>query len=96
MAGTQENLARGRRQVGVEAHARVNRIIPYSELKLIFPVSRTHLYRLESVGLFPGRLKIGSRKVGWWESEVLAALEALRKAGRWTPLPRRSSETPDE
>lgn len=32
--------------------------------------SLMHLYRLEKLGLFPGRIRLGPNSVGWIEGEV--------------------------
>ena len=33
-------------------------------------ISRSTVWRLERVGLFPQRVRIGMRGVGWYESEI--------------------------
>jgi prophage regulatory protein len=58
-----------------EADARVipkkgDRVITWKELKSRIPYSRTHIARLEKLGLFPRRIKLGRRRTGWWESEI--------------------------
>jgi prophage regulatory protein len=47
------------------------RLIPYSALadKCIY-YSKTQLWRLEKAGMFPKRVKIGSYRHGWVESEI--------------------------
>ena len=35
-------------------------------------LSRAHIYRLEQIGAFPRRVRIGARRVAWSESEIVA------------------------
>jgi len=46
------------------------RMITKRELCLIVPYSPQHIGRLEKQGLFPKRVTIGLRRVGWWLHEV--------------------------
>lgn len=34
------------------------------------PFTRQHVLRLEKVGKFPKRLKVGNRRIGWLETEI--------------------------
>ena len=34
------------------------------------PYSRTHIWRLETDGLFPQRVQVGPNRIGWLEIEV--------------------------
>jgi prophage regulatory protein len=47
----------------------------------MIPYSDMHIWRLEQVGQFPRRIKIGVHRVGWVLGEVIAWIEA-RKALR--------------
>lgn len=51
-----------------------NKIIPTlvrgSELAAIVPYSLNHIRRLEDVGQFPKRIRIGANRVGWVRAEV--------------------------
>ena len=47
-----------------------DRIITWKELKNWIPYSRTHIARLEKLGLFPWRIKLGRRRTGWLEFEI--------------------------
>ena len=54
------------------------RIVTKKELRQIVPYSAQHILRLEKQGLFPRRIQIGIRRVGWRLSEIenwLAARE---------------------
>jgi prophage regulatory protein len=53
-----------------------DRIIDLNEVKSRVSLSRSTIRRLELAGLFPRRRKIGRRKVGWLESEVLEFVKA--------------------
>ncbi len=60
-----------------------DRIIRLSDVIEMVSVSRSHIDRLERKGSFPRRLKLGLRRVGWRESEVMAWISerARRSAG---------------
>ena len=58
-----------------------DRIIDRHELGLMLPFHPSHLARLEAVGEFPVRIKLGRSRVGWSLYEVLLWIEA-RKAER--------------
>lgn len=49
-------------------------IINRKQLALIVPFSSQHVLRLEKMGKFPKRIKIGERRVGWRLSEIEAWL----------------------
>jgi prophage regulatory protein len=55
------------------------RIVTKKELRLIVPYTSQHILRLEKQGKFPKRLQIGSRRVGWYLSEIEAWLYARRR-----------------
>lgn len=41
-----------------------------SDLSAIVPYSLNHIRRLEDVGQFPKRIRIGANRVGWVRAEV--------------------------
>jgi prophage regulatory protein len=43
-------------------------------------LGRSTIYRMEAIGRFPQRIKLGLRAVGWMESEVQAWLTMRAKA----------------
>ncbi|HHL33654.1 MAG TPA: AlpA family phage regulatory protein [Desulfobulbaceae bacterium] len=48
-------------------------------------ISRSTVWRLERAGLFPQRVRIGMRGVGWYESEIdkfLADRERVNLGGK--------------
>ena len=47
-----------------------NRILRWPELHQKVGYSRTNIYYLTELGNFPKSVKLGSRAVGWLESEV--------------------------
>ena len=53
-------------------------VLTRERLHELVPLSRTHIARLEKAGLFPRRIKLGARRVGWISAEVEAWLR--RKA----------------
>jgi prophage regulatory protein len=48
----------------------IDRIIGSKERRRIIPYSDMHVSRLEKVGAFPKRIKLGSRRVGWSLLEI--------------------------
>ena len=43
-------------------------------------ISRSSIYREVAKGAFPPPVQLTQRSVGWWESDVQAALEERRQA----------------
>jgi predicted DNA-binding transcriptional regulator AlpA len=67
----------------------VDRIIRWKELCQLVPYSAIHIRRLEKLGLFPERIKLGVGKrgaVGWSFQEVMQWISA-RMAARQTAEP---------
>ena len=58
-----------------------DRIMDRHERRRLVPYSDNHVLRLERAGLFPVRVKLGSNRVGWLLSEILAWIDR-RKADR--------------
>lgn len=54
------------------------RILPWDELKERQPYSRAHIWRLEKLGLFPLRVKLGANRVGWMSDEIEDWIEKKR------------------
>lgn len=52
-----------------------DRIIDAPERRQLIPYSDTQVWRLEKEGKFPRRVKLGSNRVGWLESEIRAYIE---------------------
>ena len=57
----------------------LDRIVREAERKLITQVSRTTAWKWEQLGLFPKRIKLGSRSVGWSFLEINAWLQQRRE-----------------
>ena len=51
------------------------RILSKRQLKELVLYSPQHIARLEAVGQFPKRIRLGANRVGWVESEVLDWLQ---------------------
>lgn len=47
------------------------RIVREADRRYITSISRTKAWKLEKEGLFPKRLRLGNRSVGWKLSELL-------------------------
>jgi predicted DNA-binding transcriptional regulator AlpA len=58
-----------------------DRVIDQHQLRAMVLFHPTHIARLEALGEFPRRIKLGRARVGWSLFEVLLWLEA-RKAER--------------
>ena len=46
------------------------KILSRIQLAELLPYSLSHIARLEQAGQFPKRIKLGTNRVGWLESEV--------------------------
>jgi len=49
-----------------------DRILPWSQVKVICGVSRTTVWRMQKTGDFPACVQVSLNRVGWWQSELLA------------------------
>ena len=49
----------------------VDRLIKLPEVVEITGLSRSTIYRLRKLGKFPEQVRVGSRAVRWWLSEIL-------------------------
>lgn len=48
-----------------------DRILPWSQVKVISGLSRTTVWRLQKTGDFPASVQVSRNRVGWWQSEIL-------------------------
>lgn len=48
-----------------------DRILPWSQVKVISGLSRTTVWRLQKTGDFPASVQVSPNRVGWWQSEIL-------------------------
>ena len=66
----------------------MTRIVDWKTLKTMVPYSRQHVARLEKVGRFPQRVRLGEgprSRTGWVYDEVVAWIEA-RMSDRDPPM----------
>ena len=56
-------------------------VLRLPEVERLVGLKRSSVYRLESAGLFPPRVRLSARAVGWERSSVLAWLESRPRAG---------------
>jgi prophage regulatory protein len=56
------------------------RLIAEGECRAVSGLSRAHRWRLERIGKFPRRLRLGPRTVRWRLSEILAWIAGLPTA----------------
>lgn len=55
-----------------------------SEVIAFTGVSKTTLWRWEAAGTFPKRIPLGSRSVGWRNSQVMAWMECRVNGQEWS------------
>ncbi len=48
-----------------------DRLLPWSQVKVISGLSRTTVWRLQKTGDFPASVQVSRNRVGWWQSEIL-------------------------
>lgn len=56
---------------GASARELEDRILPWSQVKVISGLSRTTVWRLQKTGDFPASVQVSPNRVGWWQSELL-------------------------
>ena len=56
-----------------------DRILTTDEILKMLPVSKSTLWRLEKQGLFPMHFKLGLRRNGWMESDVVSWLDNVQE-----------------
>ena len=61
--------------------AMMPRLITRRDLRLIVPYTPQHILRLEKLGRFPRRVRVGANRVAWLQSEIEAWI-AVRVAER--------------
>jgi prophage regulatory protein len=54
------------------------RVLSQQAVLEIVPVSRVTLWRMEQAGDFPKRIKVSKNRIGWFEADVEAWLDARR------------------
>lgn len=59
-----------------------NKILRWPEVKARIGLSDSTIYRMEADGLFPKRIKISKRLVGWNEEEIETWISD-RRCGDW-------------
>lgn len=69
-----------------------DRILPWSQVKIIAGLSRTTIWRMQRTGDFPAAVQVSPNRVGWWQSELLAWKRA--RTPRRLPEPRAPPEPP--
>ena len=48
-----------------------DRVLPWSQVKVISGLSRTTVWRLQKTGDFPASVQVSPNRIGWWGSEIL-------------------------
>lgn len=54
------------------------RILTFSDIERDWKLSRSSVYRRVEAGTFPAPVRLGPRRVGWFESDVIAWALARR------------------
>jgi len=70
-----------------------DRILPWSQVKVICGLSRTTVWRMQKTGDFPACVQVSRNRVGWWQSEILAWRRA--RTPRRLPEPRAIPPSPE-
>ena len=63
-----------------------DRFVKEAERRQITSISRTQAWKLEKEGLFPPRIKLGSRSVVWKLSDLLKWLDGQSNKSKEKPL----------
>ncbi|MER9209181.1 AlpA family phage regulatory protein [Mesorhizobium sp. M0771] len=56
------------------------RILSLAGVRELIPLSRSQIFRLERAGQFPSRIRIGMRRIGWFDSDIEEWLDGRRNA----------------
>ena len=56
-----------------------DKIISLREVQNFVPLSRSTLWRMERVGTFPRRVRIGVRRIGWHYSDIQEWIDSRRR-----------------
>ena len=54
----------------MDNNATVKKFLMLPQVQEIVPYSASHIWRLERLGLFPRRIRLGGNRVAWLQSEV--------------------------
>ncbi len=65
-----------------------DRILPWSQVKVISGLSRTTVWRMQKTGDFPASVQVSPNRMGWWQSEILEWRRS--RIPRRLPEPRRA------
>lgn len=73
-----------------------DRILPWSQVKVISGLSRTTVWRLQKTGDFPASVQVSPNRVGWWQSEILEWRRSRlpRRLPEPRPVPPSSDRSP--
>ena len=52
------------------------KLLMLSQVREIVPYSASHIWRLERLGQFPRRIRLGGNRVAWLQSEVNSWVES--------------------
>jgi prophage regulatory protein len=63
-----------------------DRIILAPERKSLVPYSSMQIWRMEQVGRFPQRIKLGPNRVGWSLEEITSWINARKSERVHTPI----------
>lgn len=68
-----------------------DRIVDRHERRRFLPIGDTLWDAHEYAGHLPRRVNFGPRRVGWFESELLAVVAKIKAGWKLPPLPRKSA-----
>lgn len=52
------------------------------QVKAVSGLSRSSIYKQQSLGLFPQSFKLGKRSIGWRADEISAWIETRERSGK--------------
>jgi prophage regulatory protein len=64
----------------------IDRIILAPERRSLVPFSNMQIWRMEQVGRFPQRIKLGPNRVGWSLEEITSWINARKSERVQTPI----------
>jgi prophage regulatory protein len=60
----------------MDSNTTVEKLLMLSQVRDIVTYSASHIWRLERLGQFPQRVRLGGNRVAWLESEVNSWVES--------------------
>lgn len=55
------------------------KVLSLTEVSLVCRISKTTIWRLQSIGQFPSPIKLSKRRIGWYEQDIINWLKLNQK-----------------